>query len=177
MHAVDEFLNNGIPRPSVSALWESLARIGPPGLLQRGEQRDQYLSMQGITFTLSGQERPLPIDLIPRVIEATEWKHIEKGIKQRVQALEMFLHDVYGPQNVVRDGVVPKSLITSSEHFHRAAHGIIPPNNVRIHVAGIDLIRDEHGTLRVLEDNLRCPSWKIDARWPMSCQNCFRIIQ
>jgi len=114
--------------------------------------------MQGITFTLSGHERPLPIDLIPRVIEADEWRVIELGIKQRVRALEMFLHDVYGPQNVVAEGVVPRKLITSSEHFHRAAHGIIAPNNVRIHVAGIDLIRDDKGTLRVLEDNLRCPS-------------------
>lgn len=155
---VDELLLNGHPRPFVSALWDSINRIGPPGLLQRGDQRDQYLSMQGITFTLSGQERPLPIDLIPRVIEADEWRVIELGIKQRVRVLEMFLHDVYGPQNVVADGVVPKKLVTSSEHFHRAVHGIVPPNNVRIHVAGIDLIRDDNGTLRVLEDNLRCPS-------------------
>jgi uncharacterized circularly permuted ATP-grasp superfamily protein len=156
--AIDELLDQGSPRPSVSALWQSLARIGPPGLLQRGAQRDQYLSMQGITFTLSGHERPLPIDLIPRVIESAEWRLIDQGIKQRVRVLEMFLHDIHGPQNVVRDGIVPRKLVTSSEHFHRAAHGIIPPNNVRIHVAGIDLIRDENGVLRVLEDNLRCPS-------------------
>lgn len=155
---MDELLIDGSPRTGVEALWDSITSIGPDGLLQRGVQRDQYLAVQGITFTLAGHERPLPIDLVPRVIEATEWAMVESGIKQRVRALEAFLDDVYGPQHVFRDGVVPRSLVTSSDHFHRAASGIVPPNDVRIHVAGIDLIRDDHGTLRVLEDNLRCPS-------------------
>lgn len=155
---MDELLLDDAPRPSIGALWESITTIGSDGLLQRGVQRDQYLAVQGITFTLSGHERPLPIDLIPRVIEAAEWAVVESGIKQRVRALEAFLDDVYGPQHVFRDGVVPRSLVTSSDHFHRAAHGIVPPNDVRIHVAGIDLIRDDKGILRVLEDNLRCPS-------------------
>ena len=158
MQAIDELLEGINPRDSVKALWDSLANIGPEGLLQRGLQRDQYLSMQGITFTLSGHERPLPIDLIPRVLEDMEWRTIEAGIKQRVLALEAFLSDVYGSQHALNDGVVPRGLITSSEHFHRSAFGFSPPNNVRIHVAGIDLVRDENGTLRVLEDNLRCPS-------------------
>lgn len=155
---VDEILNGELPRSVAEPLWKSLMRIGPEGLLARCTQRDQYLSVQGITFTLAGIERPLPIDLIPRVIEAVEWRLIEAGIRQRVLALEAFLNDIYGAQHVLRDRIVPKSLITSSEHFHRAAHGIDPPNGVRIHVAGIDLVRDQHGTLRVLEDNLRSPS-------------------
>ena len=158
MPPIDEMLIDGAPRPSVAALWESITRIGADGLQQRGVQRDQYLSVQGITFTLAGHERPLPIDLVPRVIEAAEWTIVESGIKQRVRALEAFLDDVYGSQRVFRDGVVPRALVTSSEHFHRAVHGIVPPNGVRIHVAGIDLVRDGQGTLRVLEDNLRCPS-------------------
>ncbi|MGB3369470.1 MAG: circularly permuted type 2 ATP-grasp protein [Rhodococcus sp. (in: high G+C Gram-positive bacteria)] len=113
---------------------------------------------QGITFSLSGQERPFPLDQVPRVIAAGEWSRLERGIKQRVKALEMFLADIYGDQEILRDGVVPKRLVTSCEHFHRAAIGIVPPNGVRIHVAGIDLVRDAQGTFRVLEDNLRSPS-------------------
>ncbi|MGB3770512.1 MAG: circularly permuted type 2 ATP-grasp protein [Rhodococcus sp. (in: high G+C Gram-positive bacteria)] len=113
---------------------------------------------QGITFSHSGQERPFPLDQVPRVIAAAEWTRLERGIKQRVKALEMFLADIYGDQEILRDGVVPKRLVTSCEHFHRAAFGIVPPNGVRIHVAGIDLIRDAEGTFRVLEDNLRSPS-------------------
>ena len=114
--------------------------------------------MQGITFTLSGVERPLPVDLIPLVIAAHEWQLIEAGVKQRVNTLEAFLSDIYSEQQVLKDGVVPRALIQSSEHYQRAAHGIKPPNAVHIHVAGIDLVRDQHGTLRVLEDNLRSPS-------------------
>lgn len=158
MSAVDELLTGGLPRPSVQRMWESLAKIGPQGLLQRGVQRDSYLAMQGITFTLSGQERPLPIDLIPRVIESAEWRLIEAGLRQRIRALEEFLDDIYGAQQILDENVVPRALVTSSEHFHRAAHGFSPPNGVRVHVAGIDIVRDDHGVLRVLEDNLRCPS-------------------
>lgn len=113
---------------------------------------------QGITFSLSGQERPFPLDLVPRVISAAEWTRLERGIRQRVQALEMYLDDIYGEQEILRDGVIPRRLITSCEHFHREAVGIVPPNGVRIHVAGIDLVRDGQGNFRVLEDNLRSPS-------------------
>jgi uncharacterized circularly permuted ATP-grasp superfamily protein len=95
---------------------------------------------------------------VPRVISAAEWSRLEKGIKQRVKALEMYLDDIYGDQEILRDGVIPRRLVTSCEHFHREAAGIVPPNGVRIHVAGIDLIRDGQGTFRVLEDNLRSPS-------------------
>ncbi|NNG95882.1 circularly permuted type 2 ATP-grasp protein [Gordonia araii NBRC 100433] len=113
---------------------------------------------QGVTFSLSGKERPFPLDPIPRVISADEWKGLEAGIKQRVRALEMFLDDVYGEQAILGDGVLPRRLINSCAHFHRQAAGIRPPNGVRIHVAGVDLIRDENGELRVLEDNVRSPS-------------------
>ncbi|MBO9577426.1 MAG: circularly permuted type 2 ATP-grasp protein [Microbacteriaceae bacterium] len=116
-----------------------------------------YLA-QGVTFDFAGEERPFPIDAVPRVIEHTEWQDVSAGVAQRVRALEAFLADVYGPQRAVRDGVVPASLITSSSHFHRAAMSIVPANGVRIQVSGIDLIRDEQGTWRVLEDNVRVPS-------------------
>ena len=155
---VDELLDGDKPRVGIEQLWDTLQSIGRDGLIKRGLQRDAYLSMQGITFTLSGRERPLPVDLVPRVIGVGEWTGIEAGIVQRVRALEMFLDDVYGRQKIIVDRVVPKGLVTSSEHYHRCAHELRPPNGVRVHVAGIDLVRDGAGVFRVLEDNLRCPS-------------------
>ncbi|WP_420751967.1 circularly permuted type 2 ATP-grasp protein [Rhodococcus sp. O3] len=146
----------------VRAPYRRLAKIleakGPEDLTARTEALGRAFTDQGVTFSLSGQERPFPLDLVPRVIAAAEWTRLERGVTQRVRALEMFLHDVYGEQHILRDRVVPKRLVTSCEHFHREAAGIVPPNGVRIHVAGIDLIRDETGTFRVLEDNLRSPS-------------------
>ena len=158
LNPLDEYLVDGAPRPELVKLWETISKVGRDGFITRAKQRDLYLSMQGITFTLSGVERPLPVDLIPRIIEVQEWNHLETGIKQRITALEKFLDDVYGDQHLFRDGIVPKALIQSSEHYHRAAHGIKPSNGVHIHVAGVDLVRDQHGVLRVLEDNLRSPS-------------------
>jgi uncharacterized circularly permuted ATP-grasp superfamily protein len=153
MFAPDKALRSAYRR-----LYESLAPSAPAELGARAEALDRALVDQGITFSLSGQERPFPLDLIPRVITASEWQRLERGIVQRVRALEAFLADVYGDQQIIRDGVLPKRLITSCEHFHRQAARLVPPNGVRVHVAGIDLVRDEDGVFRVLEDNLRSPS-------------------
>ncbi len=157
--AYDEMVDDGgRPRPGMGTVAEVLRTLGPEGLTERARLRDAYLDRQGITFSLSGRERPLPLDLVPRVVGAAEWDRVEQGIVQRIKALELFLADVYGPGEVLDDGIVPRRLVTSSNHYHRAAYGLVPPNGVRIHVAGIDLIRDEAGEFRVLEDNLRCPS-------------------
>ncbi len=118
---------------------------------------DSYLA-QGVTFDFAGEERPFPLDAVPRVIDQSEWAEVETGVRQRVLALEAFLADVYGDQRAIRDGIIPARLISSSEHFHREAAGIVAANNVRIQVSGIDLIRDETGGWRVLEDNVRVPS-------------------
>ena len=157
--AYDEMVDgSGRPRPGMETVAGVLSGLGPEGLSERARLRDAYLDRQGITFSLSGRERPLPLDLVPRVVGAEEWSRVEQGIRQRIKALELFLADVYGTGEILSDGVVPRRLVTSSNHFHRAAFGLVPPNGVRIHVAGIDLIRDEAGEFRVLEDNLRCPS-------------------
>jgi uncharacterized circularly permuted ATP-grasp superfamily protein len=157
---VDEYVAAGqsLAGASQHPILAELLKLGSQGLIDRGAMRDAYLSTQGITFTLSGQERPLSVDLVPRVITAEEWELVAAGVKQRIRGLEAFLADIYGDQMILKDGIIPRQLILSSEHFHREAYGISPANGVRIHVSGIDLIRDEHGTLRVLEDNLRCPS-------------------
>lgn len=157
--AYDELFDvHGHPRPTHQALYATLNALGPAGLAERARQRDAYLDRHGITFTLGERERPLPMDLVPRLITAEEWTHVEAGVIQRLRALEAFLADVYGPMEAMRDGIVPRRLVTSSTHFHRVAWGLNPVNGVRIHVSGIDLIRDEQGTFRVLEDNLRNPS-------------------
>jgi uncharacterized circularly permuted ATP-grasp superfamily protein len=157
--AYDEmFAGTDSVRSAYRTLYEALAPSEVADLGARAEALGRAFVDQGITFSLSGQERPFPLDLIPRVITAGEWSRLERGIVQRVKALEMFLADVYGDAEILRDGVLPRRLITSCAHFHREAAGFSPPNGVRIHVAGIDLVRDEQGTFRVLEDNLRCPS-------------------
>ena len=157
--AFDEMFDaQGTVRGPYKGIYAELAPSDASELKARAEALARAFIDQGITFSLSGQERPFPLDLVPRVISAAEWSRLERGITQRVKALEMYLDDIYGDQEILNDGVIPRRLITSCEHFHRQAVGIVPPNGVRIHVAGIDLIRDDKGNFRVLEDNLRSPS-------------------
>lgn len=157
--AYDEMFDvNGNVRDAYKEVFNVFKSMGMSEFNSRGELRDRAFIDQGITFSYSGEERPWPLDLIPRIITTKEWKKIEEGLFQRVKALEMFLEDVYTDQNVIEDGIIPRRVVVSSSHFHRQAYGYSPTNNVRIHVAGIDLIRDIDGEFRVLEDNLRCPS-------------------
>jgi len=152
------FERSTVARPAAATLHGALHALSRDDLDARATARDGRFRDQGITFSLSGEERPFPLDLVPRVIDAQEWRVVEAGVIQRVKALEAFLADVYGPRHVLKDGIVPHRLVTSSTHFHRSAAGIVPPNGVRVHVAGIDVVRGGDGRFRVLEDNLRCPS-------------------
>src|SRR5437764_7926071 len=149
--AFDEMFDaQGNVRGPYKGIYAELAPTDASDLKARAEALGRAFIDQGITFSLSGQERPFPLDLVPRVISAAEWTRLERGITQRVKALEHYLDDIYGEQEILNDDIIPRSLITSCEHFHREAFGIVPPNGVRIHVAGIDLIRDEKGNFRVL---------------------------
>jgi uncharacterized circularly permuted ATP-grasp superfamily protein len=152
------FSADGLPRSSCRTLHDGLQALSPDELRSRSSALSREFHEQGITFSLSGEETPFPLDLVPRIVSAAEWRVVESGVAQRVRALEAFLADVYGAAAVLADGVVPRRLVTTSKHFHRAAHGFAPPNGVRIHVSGVDLVRDEEGRFRVLEDNLRNPS-------------------
>ena len=145
-------------RAAYKDVYNALARMTQEELRGRTDALASSYLAQGVTFDFAGEERPFPLDAVPRVIEQPEWVTVEAGISQRVLALEAFLADIYGPQAAVRDGVIPAGLITSSTHFHRQAAGIVSAYNVRIQVSGIDLIRDEAGAWRVLEDNVRVPS-------------------
>ncbi|MEV4704128.1 circularly permuted type 2 ATP-grasp protein [Actinoplanes sp. NPDC049316] len=148
------FAAPGLPRESYAALHATLQPLSSGELGVRAEVLARAFLDQGIT----GLERPFPLDIVPRIIPAAEWRTVERGVAQRIRALEAFLADVYGPGQVLADGVVPRRIIATSAHFLRAAAGINPPNGVRIHVAGVDLVRDEQGVFRVLEDNVRIPS-------------------
>ena len=146
------------PRRHALALHDALQTLSPADFADRCAARDRAFRDQGITFQLSGEERPFPLDLVPRIIPSDEWQVIERGVRQRVLALEAFLGDVYGPGRILEDRVIPRRLVITSRHFHRQVAGIRPERGVRIHVAGIDLVRDGAGDFRVLEDNLRVPS-------------------
>ncbi|MEY4321766.1 MAG: hypothetical protein RL167_494 [Actinomycetota bacterium] len=157
--AYDEmFASPNRPRSSYRKIHETLAKMTHEELRGRTEALASSYLAQGVTFDFAGEERPFPLDAVPRVIERAEWNQLEAGIKQRVLVLEAFLADIYGQQNCIKDGVIPAALVASSAHFHRAAHGIDPANGVRVQVSGIDLIRDAAGQWRVLEDNVRVPS-------------------
>jgi uncharacterized circularly permuted ATP-grasp superfamily protein len=151
------------PRPPASPLVRTLERLGRDRLRAEGERRDAIFVQQGITFDASGpdgplRDRPFPLDLIPRILPAEEWRVIKRGLAQRVRALNAFLEDVYHEQEIVREGIVPWRLVLTRSGFARAAHRIRPPGGVWCHVSGCDLVRDADGRWKVLEDNVRTPS-------------------
>jgi uncharacterized circularly permuted ATP-grasp superfamily protein len=157
--AYDEvFAPDGTPRPAYRSVITAIESLSAQDLAARGGALSSAFTDAGVTFSLSGEERPFPLDVMPRLFTTEEWQLIEQGVSQRVRALEAFLADVYGEGRAFSDGVLPRRLITTSKHFHRAAYGVEPPNRVRVHVSGVDLVRDADGSLRVLEDNLRTPS-------------------
>ena len=152
------FAETDVAREPYREIHAALAKMTQAELRGRTEALASSYLAQGVTFDFAGEERPFPLDAVPRVIEQAEWATVEAGVKQRVRVLEAFLADVYGEQRAVKDDVIPARLLSSSNQFHREAAGIVSANNVRIQVSGVDLIRDEQGTWRVLEDNVRVPS-------------------
>jgi uncharacterized circularly permuted ATP-grasp superfamily protein len=156
--AYDEMFDGDRLRSPYLRLRDFLETMTAPELVSRVESLQASYLNQGVTFDIGGEERAMPLDILPRVIEMDTWSVIERGVQQRVRALEAFLADVYDAGRVFDDGVVPRRVITTSSHYHRAAAGVRPPNGVRVHVSGIDLIRDNNGEFRVLEDNVRVPS-------------------
>ena len=154
----DAITDEASPRQAYADIHRALARMTQDELRGRADSLASSYLAQGVTFDFAGEERPFPLDAVPRVIESDDWALVQGGVQQRVRALEAFLSDAYGHQAAVHDGVIPAALISSSSHFHRQAAGIVSANDVRIQVSGIDLIRDENGAWRVLEDNVRVPS-------------------
>jgi uncharacterized circularly permuted ATP-grasp superfamily protein len=150
------------PRAHYAALFDELATLAPDALEERNRVANSFFATQGIGFTLygddQGTDRVFPFDLVPRIVPAKEWAEIERGLEQRLRALNLFLDDVYHEQRILSAGVVPPELVFGSKHFRREMMGVDPPGRIYAHVGGIDLVRDEGGRYLVLEDNLRTPS-------------------
>ena len=136
----------------------SFQTMGDDEVRQRADALASSYLDQGITFGVEGEERPFPLDIVPRLIEAEQWDHVDQRRPAARARAGGFLADIYGPGEVFADGVMPRSVVMTSPHFHRVVAGLESPNGVRIHVAGVDLIRDGDGDFRVLEDNVRVPS-------------------
>jgi uncharacterized circularly permuted ATP-grasp superfamily protein len=143
-------------------LQDTFERISPEDFRSKRTAADLAFLRQGVTFNVYGDsrgtERVFPFDLVPRIIPAREWELIERGLVQRVTALNLFLHDIYHEQRIVKDGVVPAHYILSGKHFRREFVNFAVPKDIYMHICGTDLIRDDKGNYLVLEDNGRCPS-------------------
>lgn len=152
------------PRPHYRALYDRLKTLTPDDFRRRVALADATLMNQGVTFTVygdaQGTERTFPVDLIPRIVPGDEWAHIEKGLIQRIEALNEFLRDLYHSDDpkILRDKVLPRELIESAVHYRREFIGAPVPRKIHVHICGTDLIRGADGTWFVLEDNLRTPS-------------------
>ena len=158
----DEAVDGQDARPHYQTFFSFYDGYGAPEFDRRRALTELAFRNQGITFTVygdeQGTERTFPFDPIPRILTAAEWEGLEAGLRQRVTALNLFLADVYGEQEILNEGVVPKQLVLGNPNYRAAVRGIRLPHGAYTHVVGCDLIRDGQGTFRVLEDNLRCPS-------------------
>lgn len=158
----DEMQNSGQIRLPYQKLVEELKQHNIADLHFKHKLAGDLFMSQGITFTVysddAGIERIFPFDILPRIITAAEWDHVEKGIQQRLKALNLFLKDIYHQQQIIKDKIIPAELIASCPHFLHEVAGIKVPHDIYVHISGIDLIRGDDGTFYILEDNLRTPS-------------------
>lgn len=162
LESVYDEMSNGKIRPHFQKFIDSLDRLDHNELSVRNEMAKKLFMREGITFTVysdgEGIEKIFPFDIIPRIMQAADWQHIEAGIKQRLKALNIFLKDIYHQQFILKDGIVPSSLVFSCPNYLRQMANVDVPFDIYTHISGIDLIRDYDGTYYVLEDNLRTPS-------------------
>ena len=143
-------------------LHAAFGQMAPEEYQAKRNAVDLAFLRQGVTFNVYGDsrgtERVFPFDLVPRIIPANEWEIIERGLTQRVTALNLFLHDIYHEQRILNDGTIPAHYVLTGKHFRREFGNFAEPKDIYIHVCGTDLIRDDQGNYLVLEDNGRCPS-------------------
>jgi uncharacterized circularly permuted ATP-grasp superfamily protein len=153
---------SGLVRPHYKAILERMQGLTAEQYEAKGQAVDLSFLRQGITFTVygddEGTEKIFPFDLMPRIIPKTEWEHLERGLTQRIQALNMFLKDIYNEQRIIKEGIIPASYVLSGKHFRREFMGVKVPKDIYIQICGTDLIRDDKGNYLVLEDNARSPS-------------------
>ena len=158
----DEMTGDGGPRPHYRRFRELFQSLTLEEFDLKRQSVDLAFLRQGITFNVygdsAGTEKIFPFDLLPRIIPAKEWEFLERGLVQRITALNLFLHDIYHEQKILKDGIIPPYYILSGKHFRREFVNFNVPKDIYIHVCGTDLIRDDKGNYLVLEDNGRCPS-------------------
>lgn len=158
----DEMLNDKTVREGYEKFVNAIGGLSPAEMGDKDELAKKLFMSQGITFTVynsnEGVEKIFPFDIVPRIIQATEWQTIEAGIKQRLKALNIFLKDIYHQQFILKDGIIPAKLIFSCPMFLREMTNVDVPYDIYTHISGIDLIRNNDGSFYVLEDNLRTPS-------------------
>jgi len=156
------FTSDGQIRSGYTFFKDRVEQLTKEEFMRRQISAERALMAMGITFNVysenEGTERIMPVDIIPRIVSAKEWEKMEKGLIQRITALNLFLADIYSDQKIIKDGIIPKEVIYSSKNFLEPCMGIKPPKNIWIHITGTDLIRGNDGEYMVLEDNLRCPS-------------------
>jgi uncharacterized circularly permuted ATP-grasp superfamily protein len=161
--AYDEMFDRaGQARPHCRRLHQDLLALSLRELRERQNEADRAFLTQGITFTVygdtQGTERIFPYDLLPRIITAAEWRTLERGLGQRLTAINLFLKDVYHEGRIFAEGIVPRELVYSCRHYRREMRGVAVPRDIYVSVSGTDLVRLEDGRFVVLEDNLRVPS-------------------
>ncbi|MEQ1747868.1 MAG: circularly permuted type 2 ATP-grasp protein [Prosthecobacter sp.] len=156
------FTADGTPRPHYQGVSDALNDVTAKEFCDKQNAVENAFMRGGVTFTVyndsQGTERIFPFDCVPRVISAEEWDVVEKGLIQRLTALNMFLHDIYHEQKILKDRVIPPQYVLSAKHFRREFMNCAVPKDIYAHICGTDLIRDRDGNYLVLEDNLRCPS-------------------
>lgn len=156
------FLADGAARPAARPLSRNIEDLPENELGKRQQAADQALVQAGITFNVYGEsagvEKTLPFDLVPRIVSASEWSRIERGLKQRIMALNLFINDMYHERKIIKDGVTPADIVTASKGLRAECMGLEPPRGIWCHITGTDLVRHSDGEIYVLEDNLRCPS-------------------
>ena len=156
------FQSRGCPRPHYQAVMDAINGLQGSEFQQRQTAVEAAFMRSGVTFTVysdsQGTERIFPFDCVPRVIPALEWQRVERGLVQRLNALNLFLHDLYHDQRILKDRVIAPAYLLGAKHFRREFMHSSVPRDIYVHICGSDLIRDRSGNYLVLEDNLRCPS-------------------
>lgn len=159
----DELIESpGTPRPGAKILVSRIESLADGEIVARQKAAESAMFNMGITFTVygddEGTEKIFPFDIVPRIVEASDWKYIERGLKQRIHALNLFIDDIYHEQKILKSKVIPADLILSAASFRPQCVGLDVPRGIWCHITGTDLVRDKDGQHYVLEDNLRCPS-------------------
>lgn len=163
LHYDEYFEDNGIPRPAMAPFISRIDRLSKKEILRRKSAAESALLQAGITFTVYGEQqgqidRIFPFDIIPRIIAPNDWDIIERGLKQRIYALNQFIDDIYNEKRIIKDKVIPEGIVISAKSYRPQCVGLHPPKDIWCHVTGTDIVRNSDGQLHVLEDNLRCPS-------------------